>query len=334
MKARLISTLCTLALTMTSIAAGWERLAPLPEPNGGFIAAAVGERIVLLGGTNWKDDTKRWLTRIHAYDPATDTWRETGTLTVPLAYAAAGEHAGALWFASGSSGKRTHTTVWNIDRSLAAKSAFTLRSGFVLAGGAVLGSSLYVLGGTDDMDHLERATNTFLTIDLRAGSVTKLPDYPEPAFMIGAIAACGDRFFAFGGARWDAAANAVANLSSAHAFNTTTGRWEKIAPLPNAVRGITALALDDTHILLAGGYKNDTEEFTDEAFIYDTASGKYTATKPLPHKAMVSLVKLGDWIYCLGGEDRKKHRSDAAFRIRWKELLQTDAISRRQSDFL
>jgi len=321
MKTNLLSTLCTLALTMNSIAVGWERLAPLPEPNGGFVSGAVDGRIVIAGGTNWKDDTKHWLTRIRAYDPATNTWRETGTLTAPLAYAAAGEHAGALWFAGGSSGKSTHTTVWNIDRSLAANSAFTLRSGFVLAGGSVLGSSLYVLGGTDDMDRLERVANTFLAIDLRAGSVTKLPDYPEPAFVIGATAACGDRFFAFGGARWDATANAVANLSSAHAFNTTTGRWEKLAQLPYAVRGITALALDDTHILLAGGYKNDTEEFTDEAFIYDIASGKYTATQPLPHRSGVSLVKLGNWIYCLGGEDRKKHRSDAAFRIRWKELL-------------
>jgi N-acetylneuraminic acid mutarotase len=321
MKARLISILCTFALTMTAIAAGWERLAPLPEPNGGFISGAVDGRIVVAGGTNWRDDVKHWLTRIHAYDPATNAWRETGTLAGPLAYAAAGEHAGALWFGSGTSGKKTQLTVGNIDRSLAAKSAFTLGSGFVLAGGAVIGSSLYVLGGTDDMDHLERATNSFASVDLRTGRTTKLAEYPEPGFFTGASAACGDRFFAFGGARWDATANTVANLSSAHAFNTMSGRWEKLAPLPAAIRGITAVALDDSHILLAGGYKNDAEEFTDEAFIYDIASGKYIATRPLPYRSMVSLVKLGDWLYCLGGEDRKKHRSDAAFRIRWKELL-------------
>ena len=116
-------------------------------------------------------------------------------------------------------------------------------------------------------------------------------------------------------------ANIVANLSAAHTFNITTGRWEKLAPLPSAVRGITGLALDDSRILLAGGYKNDAEEFTDEAFLYDIISGKYSATQPLPCKAMVSLVKLGEFVYCLGGEDRKKHRTDATFRIRWKELL-------------
>lgn len=321
MKANLLSTLCTLALTMNSIAAGWERLAPLPEPNGGFVSGTVDGRIVIAGGTTWRDDTKHWLTRIHAYDPATNTWRESGMLDAPLAYAVAGEHAGALWFASGSSGKATHFIAWKMDRGLAAKRAFLLGKGSVLAGGAIIDGSLHVLGGTDDMDHIEHASNTFLAIDLRTGAATKLPDYPEPAFFTGATAACGARFFAFGGARWDAAANTVANLSSAHAFNTKTGRWEKLAPLPTAIRGITALALDGSHILLAGGYKNDAEEFTDEAFIYDIASGRYAATQPLPYRAMVSLVKLGDWIYCLGGEDRKKHRADAVFRIRSKELL-------------
>lgn len=110
--------------------------------------------------------------------------------------------------------------------------------------------------------------------------LTRLPDYPEPVFMAGATAACGDRFFAFGGSRWDAAKNAVAKLSTAHAFSTIAGCWEKLAPLPAAVRGITALVLDDAHILLAGGYQNDTDEFTDDAFIYDITSGKYTATQP------------------------------------------------------
>ena len=321
MNAKSIAAFFTLALTMNSISAEWERLAPLPESNGGFVSGVVNGEIVIVGGTNWKDDTKQWLARIHAYDPQANVWREIGTLAAPLAYAAAGEHEGALWFASGSSGKSTHTAVWKMDRSLAAKKSFTLGGGFVLAGGAVIGPSLYVLGGTDEMDHLERATNAFLAIALATGRTTRLPDYPEPAFMVGATVACGGRFFAFGGARWDAVANIVANLSSAHTFNITTGRWEKLAPLPSAVRGITALALDDSHILLAGGYKNDAEEFTDEAFLYDITSGKYSASKPLPCKAMVSLVKLGEFVYCLGGEDRKKHRTDAAFRIPWKEFL-------------
>jgi hypothetical protein len=40
---------------------------------------------------------------------------------------------------------------------------------------------------------------------------------------------------------------------------------------------------------------------------------------------MVTLVKDGEWLYCLGGEDRKRHRTAAAFRIRWASLLSKTA---------
>ena len=60
MKAKSIAALFPLALTMNSISAEWERLAPLPESNGGFVSGVVHGEIVIAGGTNWKDDTKQW----------------------------------------------------------------------------------------------------------------------------------------------------------------------------------------------------------------------------------------------------------------------------------
>lgn len=321
MIAKFAAALSAFALSMISNAADWERIAPLPEQNGGFACGSVGGQIVIIGGTNWRHGTKHWLSRIHVYTPATNQWREIGTLATPLAYAATGQDAEALWIAGGSSGTATHRSVWKIDPDLSAKHVFSLDAAPVLAGGALIGTTLYVLGGTDDMNRLDHVSRTFLAVDLHAGRTARRADYPGPAFMIGAFAACGDRVFAFGGARWDEAANAVANLSSAHAFSTVTQRWEELPKLPGVIRGITAVTLDDSHILIAGGYRNDDEEFTDAAFIFDVKALRYVPTKPLPYKAMVSLVKSGEWLYCLGGEDRKQHRTDAAFRIRWKEML-------------
>jgi N-acetylneuraminic acid mutarotase len=203
----------------------------------------------------------------------------------------------------------------------AVRRVHTLDAGTALTGSALIGTTLYMLGGTDDMNKLSHATRALLAVDLSTGRTTRLADYPEPAFMIGAFTACGDSLFAVGGARWDAAAGAVANLSAAHAFSLSTQRWEKLPPLPHVIRGITAVALDDRHILLAGGYKNDEVGFTDDAMVFDVKTHRYTPTKPLPYKAMVSLVQNGEWLYCLGGEDKKAHRTDAAFRIRRKELL-------------
>lgn len=73
-------------LMSSSVHAGWESLAPLPEPNGGFACGVVGYRLIVAGGTNWKDDTKHWLDVIWSYDPAANAWSVVGHLPQPCAY--------------------------------------------------------------------------------------------------------------------------------------------------------------------------------------------------------------------------------------------------------
>lgn len=215
--------------SIQSFAAEWERVASLPESNGGFVSGEINGEVIIASGTNWKDDTKQWLSSIHAYDPTTNKWRQIGTLEAPLAYGVSGQDAQALWFASGSSGTSTHRSVLRIDKSLTATRAHKLDTGFVYAGGAVTGSTLYVLGGADDQASLEKTTNALLAIDLGNGTTTRLSAYPEPGFVTGAVATCAGRLFAFGGARWDAEAKTVANLSSAHTYYPAEKRWGKVA---------------------------------------------------------------------------------------------------------
>ena len=302
-------------------AADWEKLPPLPEANGGFIFGAVGEDIVIAGGTNWKDDAKHWLDRIWVFEPSKNAWRDAGQLTAPLAYAAFGETKHGLCFAGGSSGTQTHTTLSLLDRKFATKPVANIGARFVYASGAILDGMLYVIGGAQDQAQLETIAHACFAIDLTSGKIAHIADLPAPGFIMGAASACGGRVFVFGGAQWDAAQGAVRNIASAFAYAPARNRWEILKPLPSANRGLTALALDEHHILIAGGYKNDVEEFTDEALIFDTGRGEYLPTKPLPYRSLVALVNCGGFVYCLGGEDKKKHRTDACFRIRIEELL-------------
>jgi hypothetical protein len=78
------------------------------------------------------------------------------------------------------------------------------------------------------------------------------------------------------------------------------------------------VALDERHIYLAGGYRDD---FTADAVIYDVKTDSYRKAKPLPYAAMVALVKCEGFVYCIGGEDKMKSRSDKFFRIPVSELL-------------
>jgi N-acetylneuraminic acid mutarotase len=244
-----------------------------------------------------------------------------GRLSARLADGVTGQDGGTVWFASGSSGTTTHRSLWKMDQGFTPQLVAPLDRGVVYAASALIGSTLYAVGGTDDQAGIERVANTFLAIDVKTGAIKRLSDYPEAGLTTGTAAAVGDRLLVFGGARWDPVEKKVVNHSSAHAYSVTQNRWESLPPLPHPGRGYSAVKLDDRHILVAGGYRNDTVEFVADAFVYNVDSRTFTATNPLPYAAMVSLVKSGDWLYCIGGEDRKRHRTDAFYRIRWRELL-------------
>jgi len=315
-----------LALTLMSTtcpapAAEWEQLPPLPEANGGFIGGALGNDLIIAGGTNWKDGTKHWLDRIWTFDTSRKAWHEAGRLPAPCAYAAHGTNAQGFFFAGGSSGAKTHASLWQIapDFSVRTIASDTLR--VVSCASAVLGSELWLIGGSREQGLGTTMTNACHAIDTRTGKTRRLADLPVPSFSSGAAAECGARIFIFGGARWDATANAVANLQSTFAWSAKDERWETLAPYPFAVRGCTAVALDERHLYVAGGYKNDAEEFTAEAFLFDTKNGHFQKSKALPHRAMTTLIRSGDFIYCLGGEDQKKHRTAAVWRIARLSLL-------------
>lgn len=304
-----------------AVPAPWERLAPLPMGNGGFVAAAIEGKIIVAGGTTWQGDTKRWLDQIWAYDPGQNVWREVGRLAAPFAYGTAGTGDGGLWLAGGSSGTSTHRSLWRLEQEFTPRLVARLDWGAVYAAGAVIGTTLYAVGGTDDQAALDRVGNTFVAVDLKTGTTTRLPDYPEAGLTTGTMAAAGGRLFVFGGARWDPAKKTVVNHATAHVYTPAEKRWEALPRLPHPGRGITAVALNDRHILVAGGYRNDAVEFVADAFSFEVQARTYTATTPLPYAGMVSLVRESGWLYCLGGEDRKKHRADAVHRIRWQELL-------------
>ncbi len=315
--------LALLPLVSASAAApaAWERLPPLPVGNGGFVAAALGGELVVAGGTTWRGEEKLWLDGVWAFDPARRAWRAAGRLPTAVAYPAVGYDGRALWFAGGSGGGAAHHTLWRLESAAAPARAMPVAHAAVYAVGGVIRGKLYAVGGTDDQAGIQRTTNQLHATDLVTGAVKRLADHPEAAVSNAGAAVLGDRLYVFGGGYWDAARQGVFNHASAHAYSVATGRWERLPPLPHPGRGFTAVALDERRLLIAGGYRNDEVEFVRDTWIFEPATGLYTPTLPLPYAGMVGLAKLGDWLYCFGGEDRKRHRTDAVYRIRWSELL-------------
>ena len=307
------------AAMLSSAAADWEKLPPLPEPSAGFICGAIGESVVVAGGTNWREDKKHWLDEIWVFAPEAKTWRTAGRLAAPLAYAAFGEAGDALWFAGGSNGEITHPNLSRLDAQMAVTNVARLAPRIVLGSAAILGGRLYAIGGAEDQARLDTVGARCFAIDLRSGATTRLADFPAHGHFVGTAAACAGRIFVFGGADW--VNGEAVNSANAFSYSPAEDRWHKLPPMPSANRGLAAVVLNDETILLAGGYKNDIEEFTSEAFLFNVQRGEYRPIKPLPYRSLVGLVKCGNFIYCLGGEDKKKHRTDACYRIPVEELI-------------
>jgi N-acetylneuraminic acid mutarotase len=343
MTARLILMTKRLFLSLTLVsslhAADWEQLPPLPEPNGGFVCGHEKGKIIVIGGTNWEGGTKNWLKVARFFDPAMRVWRSSHNMMNAVAYACVFQSDEGLAFVGGFAGDGPSSWFgWAKEPRPVLYFDGHLPGNLVLASAGVVEGELIVVGGMSDPAVLDSVTSRTLKLQWgRNGGRWSIVDHPQgdlalqnnftvkhlaafpgKPFATAASAVLGDELFVLGGMNYDAAAKLPVNSDEAYAFSPSKNAWRALKPLVKAKRGLTAVTLDEKHIYIAGGYADD---FTSEAVIYDVTTDSYRAAKSLPYAAMVGLVKLGDYVYCLGGEDKMKHRTDKFFRIAVAELL-------------
>ena len=315
------SVICWLLSVTTGLAAGggWQALPPAPVGIGNFAGGAFRDDLIVAGGITWRKETKVWLDNIWRFDTRKNSWSETGKLPHPIAYAAFGQAKEGMFFAGGGDGKRVLPESRWLDRTLQWRKLGAVPQPLVYSGCCIAAARLYVVAGATDAADLGTATNLFYAVDLKTGRVASLGEFPGGKVVLPAAAALGGRIYVFAGATFGSTGNPAVNLDSAWVYSMAEAKWSGLRPLPFPVRGLASCVLDQRHILLAGGYR---ENFTDEAFVYDTRTGNYSRTIPLPYRAMTCLIKCGSDVYCVGGEDRMKHRSDLLFKITGRELLE------------
>lgn len=307
--------------------AGWEPIPPLPEPNGGFACGAVDRKIVVVGGTNWKDGTKRWLDTIWVYDTRSQKWSAHGKLPHPLACALTTGWNGDMIIAGGTTGTQPCKEVWRMDRSLNLTRVGELSDDAVLPAGGVVGDELFLLGGCADPSKLTGYHGRGVRLNLEHGLISAAQPPGDVAFALAASVVTRRELLVFGGVTTNSVTG-IANLNAAWAFDVHKNKWRSLRPFPIAVRGAAAVRLDEQHILIAGGYASQSESFTPAAFIYDARRDVYSKTMDLPVGALLGLVRFGDFVYALGGEDKARHRIAVCFRVRAVELLEVAQATR------
>lgn len=280
--------------------------------------------LIVAGGTHWEGGQKNWLSAMHALEPQSSAWRRAGHLQAPAAYGI--PLAGG--FLGGSDGKAPLKEVFDFDGEKSARLPIPgLPDHLVLAAGGPMESGEVVVcgGAADAADLAGLSQKAFL---LRNGAVEALPDFPGRPVGIAASAVVSGHLYLFGGAHWDAAHSQVENSSQSWCLAVKERVWVPLPPLPYAVRGVSAVKLNDEWIYLAGGYRSEGpgagEGFTEQAFLFSTRSREFRPAKSLPVKAMVTLLVHEEYLYCLGGEDRPRSRLKSCFRLPVQALLPHD----------
>ncbi|HRE82383.1 MAG TPA: kelch repeat-containing protein [Opitutaceae bacterium] len=300
----------------------WEKLPSLPEPNGGFACAAWEGKIAVVGGTNWEGDEKRWLTVVHVFDPAEPAWTLLKPLIQPIAHPVISSTSAGLVVVGGTTGQAPFLSSVSVTRGeTTARSGPSISRATVGAAGGAIGGEFILVGGTDDIANIAQLRSGAFAWDFRSGKERTLPDYPGGALGLAASVTTEDELFIFGGATWDSAAKQVVNRDDAWAFSVRRNQWRRLHALPAGVRAMSAVRLDTHRFYLAGGFESNGVGFTDHAWIYHIAEDRYVPARALPYRAYVGLVESAGYVYCLGGEDRGKHRTDEVYRAKVADLL-------------
>jgi N-acetylneuraminic acid mutarotase len=320
--ATLIAQLCFWVISLFPFVgvAAWEQIAPLPTPNGGFGCGVLKNKIVVVGGTNWRNERKEWLDGIWVYEPQTGRWENKAKLPGPLAFPVVTEADGQLLIAGGSDGKKPRNEIWHLRSSFDLKAVGQLSQPRAAAVGGFISGKLVVAGGCADPAALERLCKG---VEVHSWPQTSLKEFALPmdtGLAIAAYVAVGDEMFVFGGSTRSSTGELI-NSNETWKYNAATAAWQKLAPYPVKARGAAAVMLDAGHVLIGGGFGGPKDYFLNTAFIYDVQGNTFCQALDLPLAALTGLVACEGYVYCLGGEDRERHRTDACFRIAVKQIL-------------
>ena len=275
----------------------WRRLAPVPTARTEVAAAAVGDRIWVLGGYAHDGAT---LATVEVYDTGADTWARGPDLPVAVNHAMAATLDGALYVAGGNDGTRPSTQLARLDgdrwRTLA-----PLPQGRAAGGLVALDGRLYLVGGVVE-GGLAADTQVY---DPAADAWSPAPGLPTPREHLGVAASAG-KVYVVGG-RVGGAAN---NLAAAEAFDPARGRWTGLAELPTPRGGLAATATAGGQVVAVGGEAAATFP---QAEAFDPAAGRWRSLPPLPTpRHGLGVVAVGDVVYVLAGGPRPGLHTSAA----------------------
>lgn len=296
----------------------WIELPSLPEGLAGFAVRNFDGNIQIAGGTNWKDGNKTWSDRILELAEHGRQWRIVGDLPFPLAYGGSMAAEEGWWLLGGHNVREASGDAVCLDDVGRVVRRLELSTRWRFARGAALGGIGYFVVRQEAAGG--EWVGVFMEVSPGTGAAHVLAPLPNAAWVVPAISSANERIVVAGGASYDPASGQLENRAELLIYDPIDRRWTQWGVLPKAVRGMAAVALDSQRIFLAGGFSADGH-FEADAYVLNLVAGRLARTWSLPIGCMPELVRAGDWIYSIGGEDDHRSRSCRVFKIPVRSLI-------------
>jgi N-acetylneuraminic acid mutarotase len=198
------------------VADTWKALAPMPIKRGSPVAAAVGNKIYVIGGASLPPGSTdiavspttphMSVGNVEEYDPETNTWRERAPMPTPRNHAAIGAVNGKIYVIGGRVGAAFISAASDIstveeydpatDKWSAPRARMpTTRSAL---GYGVYNGRIYVAGGEYQDPHMMATFRTVEAYDPASNSWSVLPPMPVSRHGL-AAGVVGNRFIVVGG---------------------------------------------------------------------------------------------------------------------------------------
>jgi N-acetylneuraminic acid mutarotase len=322
--------LISLTVLMTTFSAAgpvlnWKEGRKLTLAKGGYASGIFSGKLLLAGGTHWKDEKKLWLDEVVAYDPNRDQWETFPALPKALAYGASAADEEAFYFLGGAGPEKPERAGYRLQRqgSTYQWEEFTqLPVDRSYSRAVILDGQLFLAGGSDSVNDLSKASTALLSLSLKKPKATWKTVRPMPGDgrAVFAAASCKGKLYVFGGCLVDG--GDVRNLASAYRYDPAADQWTRLHDLPAPTRAWSASSADGRFIFLFGGYSTSPESnaktqsghFEKRVYRYDTKLDTYQEMSPLPFaNADMSFHFLKGAFYGAGGEPVQKARAAWTF---------------------
>ncbi|MFI5687664.1 Kelch repeat-containing protein [Streptomyces sp. NPDC051636] len=238
----------------------WSDAAPLPVAMNHPNVAAVDGMIYVLGGLSGGAEWQA-LRDCFVYDPRGDRWMRLPAIPVGIerGSAAVGVHGTKIYLAGGMRKLvpvpgGLHDTVNTVSSydvvTRRWKTLPSLPQARDHVGGAVVGTTFYVLGGRDRGQVNVRGT--VYAYDLRSRRWCERAPMPTARGGI-ATAVVGTKIYTFGGEGRRDGTGPDAVFAENEAYDTVHDRWQRLAAMPVPRHGTAAVAVGDTIYIPGGG---------------------------------------------------------------------------------